>query len=189
MNYIVGIDEVGMGPYAGEMTICGVRVPVDWSIPGLNDSKKLSPVKRKEINSNLKDVEFKLVSFSNDQIDQEGLGVCHKRGVVEIANSLAQGNEEVVMDGNLNVKHFFKYGLREGCNMRTEIKADGKYPAVMAASIIAKEYRDALMIGLAAEFPGYDWENNVGYITKAHLDGVRKLGLTKYHRKSYKVKL
>ena len=67
------------------------------------------------------------------------------------------------------------------------IKGDGKYLSIAAVSVLAKTYRDELMMKLAAEYPGYGWETNMGYPTDAHRDGIRKLGITPYHRKSFQL--
>jgi ribonuclease HII len=86
----------------------------------------------------------------------------------------------LLIDGN----RFCPYdGIRHECI----IKGDGKYLSIAAASILAKTYRDDLMTLLSCEFPGYGWETNMGYPTDAHRNGIRKKGLTPYHRKSFQL--
>lgn len=196
MNHIIGLDEVGYGSWAGPIAIGAVRAPADWTMPGLNDSKKLDRELRAKLSQELLELERAgtiqtlVVLASNEQIDKLGLGVCHKTCFVEAINKLYTGDEEIILDGNLNPKHFVKYGIEESRNMRSEIEADGKFPTVMAASIIAKHFRDELMAKNYHPYnPEYGWDANAGYIVPFHREAVKRIGLSSLHRKSYKVKL
>jgi ribonuclease HII len=197
MTFIIGVDECGTGAWAGPIMIGGVRAPTDWTMPGLKDSKKLSREQRANLTQELHKVrdqgiiDFTTSMSPNDEIDTLGLGVVAKMCYVTAISRLYVDTDQVILDGNLNPKHLLKYGLTINMNnMKSVIKADNQYPAVMAASIIAKYYRDELMITLGHGFhPQYGWDKNVGYIVPEHKEAVRKYGLSSMHRKSYNVKL
>ena len=187
--YILGADECGLGSLAGPCVACGVRAPKDWLIPGLNDSKQLTNEERRIVNVQLLlfaekgDIQYHIASRTNEQIDNQGLYVMLKDCYKEIASKLYDVDTLIVIDGNLNFD-----GILTGMDHQSVIKADTKIPAVMAASIIGKVYRDDLMIALAKEHPEYNWHTNVGYITPPHIAAIKKYGYTQYHRRSYKVK-
>lgn len=197
MTHIIGIDEVGTGAWAGPIIIGGVRAPINWTMPGLKDSKKLTRETRAELTQQLHQqrdqdiIDFTTSMSPNDEIDELGLGVAAKMCYTTAISRLYKDTDQVILDGNLNPKHLLKYGLNINMeNMKSVVKADDKYPVVMAASIIAKYYRDELMITLGHGFnPEYGWDKNVGYIVPDHKDAVRKYGLSSMHRKSYNVKL
>jgi len=195
MQYIIGIDEVGYGSWAGPILIGAVRAPINWTMSDLKDSKKLTFKQREIVNSQLhKLVEQKIITFdiamaSNKEIDTLGLGACHKKCFVQVINNLYSNDEEIILDGNINPQYLIKYGLNPHIKIRSEIKADNKFPTVMAASIIAKQFRDKLMMNeLHNLYPEYNWNENVGYIVKDHKEAVKKYGLSEFHRKSYNVK-
>lgn len=197
MTHIIGIDEVGTGAWAGPIVIGGVRAPQNWTMLGLKDSKKLTREQRSDLTQQLHKtrdqgiIDFTTSMSPNDEIDKLSLGVVTKMCYATAISRLYQDTDEVILDGNLNPKHLLKYGLNVNmANMKSVIKADNKYPTVMAASIIAKYYRDELMITLGHGFhPQYGWDKNVGYIVPDHKEAVRKYGLSTLHRKSYNVKL
>lgn len=188
--FIIGCDEVGYGPIAGPLVVVGVKAPKDWTLPGLNDSKKLTPKKREKmfgpIMQRVKEqqISYHLVERSNVQIDKEGIWPVLKGAYVEIFHTLYSEDSLIIIDGNLK---FDKLGV-DAYDKVSLVKADGKIPAVMAASVIAKVWRDDKMHTLHHQYPVYGWNSNVGYPAKAHLDGIRKYGYTPLHRMSYKVK-
>ena len=197
MIYIIGVDEVGTGAWAGPIIIGGVRAPEDWTMPGLKDSKKLSREQRADLTQQLHKarskgiIDFTISMSDNEEIDKLGLGAVTKMCYVTAITHLYNEKDNIILDGNLNPKHLLKYGLNINMdNMQSVVKADDKYPTVMAASIIAKHWRDDLMITLGHGFnPEYGWDKNVGYIVPEHKEAVRKYGLSSMHRKSYNVKL
>lgn len=181
---IIGADEVGTGALAGPFCVCAVRAPEDWSLDGLNDSKKLSAKKRGEILLLLMkeaSIQYLIIEKSNELIDQKGLGVCLKEAYIEVITGLLGPDDHAIIDGMVK--------LPFDQRVQSLIKADQKIPAVMAASIIAKEYRDDLMHKLHWKHTEYDWLNNVGYGTASHKYAIKKFGMTDLHRKSYKLKL
>lgn len=188
--YSIGIDEVGYGSAAGMLCVCGVKAPKDWSVPGLNDSKKLSSAKREAMRGILlkivtnKVIEFHIAERTNVEIDQYGLGVMLKDCYIEIFRKLYTNDSLLICDGNLD----FGKTINSNYDQVSIIKADTLVPSVMAASILAKTYRDEKMKKFHLEFPQYGWNKNVGYLTPSHILAIKNHGLCSLHRHSYKIK-
>jgi ribonuclease HII len=185
--HIIGADEVGYGSLAGPLVVCGVKAPKDWSMPGLNDSKKLSAKKREALLLPLmklvqkKEILYHLVERSNEYIDKVGVAIALKESYVEIFKQFYCPDSLIISDGTLK---FDNMGV-DGYDMVSLIKADGLVPAVMAASIIAKTWRDDKMHALHYKYPNYGWDHNVGYGAKDHMDAIAKYGPCELHRFSY----
>ena len=184
---ILGADEVGYGCLAGSLVVCGVLAPKDWNLAGLNDSKKLSLKKREVMREKLgklienKTIKWHLAERSNNVIDRSGVAWALKDAYVEVFNNLHQTDCLIISDGilkfdNPSVAAYDKVSL---------VKADAQIPAVMAASILAKTYRDEKMKIMHVIHPEYGWATNVGYGSKEHLDAIWKHGPTPLHRTSY----
>ena len=177
-----GCDEAGRGCLAGPVFAAAVIFPKNYRHKLLNDSKKLSVKKRNLLR---KDVEKDAVSWavakiSNDEIDQINiLNASFKSMHIAISN-LSLLPELLLIDGN----RFHAYpSIPHECI----IKGDGKYLSIAAASILAKTYRDEYMESLSSTYPGYGWESNLGYPTVQHRNGIKELGITPYHRKSFQL--
>ena len=187
---IIGCDEVGYGCGAGPLVVVGVRAPKDWALDGLNDSKKLSAKRRGVMAQKLEkliadnQIGWALAERSNTVIDQIGLGVALKDAYVEIFHQLYQPDCLIICDGNLK---FDGLGV-DGYSMMSVVKADTLIAQVMAASIIAKVYRDSKMQILHHSYPMYGWDDNVGYLSPAHIKAIKTYGLSPLHRASYKIK-
>lgn len=187
-QFIVGCDEVGYGCLAGPLVVCGVRAPKNWSLLGLNVSKKLSEKKRLVMRDKLmplinkQEIDWHLAERSNNYIDKVGVAVALKDAYIECFRALDKQHEHLVItDGILNFK-----GLGvDDYDLISLIKADTKIPAVMAASILAKTYRDEKMKKLHDLHPEYGWNHNVGYGSKDHLEALGKIGPCPLHRFSY----
>jgi ribonuclease HII len=189
-EYFIGCDEVGTGSYAGPLVVAGVRAPRDWTLQGLNDSKKLSPKRRGVMGAKLEKliadgfIAWEMAERSNTIIDQMGLGAALKDAYYEVFKQLYNDQSLIIIDGNLK----FDNPEVETYNKICVIKADALFPQVMAASILAKVYRDTKMKVLHNQYPMYGWDHNVGYINSSHIDAVNKYGYCSLHRLSYKVK-
>lgn len=191
-NYIIGSDEVGLGSIAGIICVGAVKAPKNWSIPGLNDSKKLSP-RRREImrdklleSSQKKDIQFHIAERTNKEIDTFGLAPMLKACYIECFKQLYSDNSLIICDGTLK---FDGLGI-DSFDKVSIIKADTMVSLVMAASILAKTYRDAKMRKLHNDFPMYNWIKNMGYYgsNQIHLNAIKEYGFSPYHRLSYNLK-
>jgi len=186
--YVVGIDEVGMGCWAGPMVIAAAVVPVGWSHPAVRDSKKYSKTNKSSAHYKrmkaLKIVKREVFYSTTCRIkaqDIDSIGVnkvwAHAVKTV-ISRCMKQYSDStIVIDGE------HKEGM-EG-NVFFRPKADRLFPAVSAASVVAKVARDSLMKKAATIYPGYGFESNVGYGTKQHEEALQELGLCPLHRRSY----
>ncbi|MEO0344008.1 MAG: ribonuclease HII [Pseudomonadota bacterium] len=175
---VVGIDEVGRGPWAGPVVIAGVIFDPENIPDNLADSKKLSPAKRAALAMKIKAVaEFQIVEISAEQIDKTNILAATLLGMRRVAEAL--NPDFALIDGN-------KIPDDLCCAAEAIVKGDGKSSSIAAASIVAKTYRDRLMADLSRDFPGYGWESNAGYGTNAHKIGLQNLGVTPHHRRSFK---
>jgi ribonuclease HII len=173
---MVGIDEAGRGCAAGPLVVVGLKLKNN--IEGLNDSKKINKKKRQELFNLIKEnSEYKIVSISSKEIDEKGISCCMKKALTEIKDFFK--NEEIIFDGNT------AYGV-EG--IKTLIKADSLVKEVSAASILAKETKDNELDELGKNYPEYDFKSHSAYLTKKHIEEIKKYGLSEIHRKSYNIK-
>ena len=185
--FIIGCDEVGYGSYAGPVVVVGVRAPAGWTLEGLNDSKKLSPKRREAMSAKLEkliadgSIAWGLAERSNTVIDQMGLGVALKDAYCEIFKRLYNDESLIIIDGNLK----FDNPEANAYDKKSVIKADTLFAQVMAASILAKVYRDTKMKMLHKQYPHYGWDHNVGYHSTDHMEGLQKYGPCPLHRFSY----
>ena len=174
-----GVDEVGRGCLAGPVVSAAVILKENINLKLLKDSKKISFKKRIEIAEHIKLNSTYAIGLAtveeilNLNILQAAL-LSMKRAI----DKLSIKPELILIDGNFAPK-----GLK---NFKTIINGDEKIKSISAASIIAKVFRDQLMIKLSEKFHNYAWERNFGYGTKAHIEGLKKFGITSHHRKSFK---
>lgn len=199
---IVGIDEVGRGPLAGPVVACAAVLKNPAADSALNDSKQLSRKKREAMFEKVKEecLCYAIASASVKEIDEinileadflamrralsalgfPGLSASRPEIPIEAKGSFPAGAKLLLaVDGNLKIR-----GVPEECQLAI-VQGDGRVASVSAASILAKVFRDRYMDGLAGKYPGYGFEKNAGYGTKAHLDGIRLHGLTPEHRRSF----
>ena len=174
-----GVDEVGRGCIAGPVVSAAVILKKNIDYKLLKDSKKISFKNREIISEHIKNNSYFAIGTASVQeilnlnILQASL-LSMKRAVEKL--TIKPGL--TLIDGN-----FAPTGLN---NCRTIINGDEKIKVISAASIIAKVYRDRFMIKLSKKFSNYAWERNFGYGTKAHLEGLKKFGVTSHHRKAFK---
>jgi ribonuclease HII len=182
---LVGIDEAGMGTLAGPLTAAIVVIKSDKVPIGVRDSKKLKEEKREELAALIMDAAefFKVIAIPPEDIDKDGLSTSWRwaiRGVALAAHIVCNhkiGEEEYILDGNRLV------GLPY---VKPVVKADDKYPAVSAASILAKYTQCCWMDDYHKEFPAYGFDQHRGYGTANHLQKLKELGPCPIHRKSFK---
>ena len=178
---IAGIDEVGMGPLAGPVVASAVIVDQNNIIPGIKDSKKLTPKMREYLYDKITEHYTWSVSLiDNDEIDQINIREAAKKACIMSVQKLGPNVEIVMVDGNMKF---------QDPRFISIIKGDDLSVSIAASSIVAKVTRDRLMAELAKEFPQYLWHKNSGYWTKEHLEAIKINGLSPYHRKSFKVRI
>lgn len=175
----MGIDEVGRGCWAGPLVAGAVLL--SRPIPGLKDSKKLSVKQRQRYAALISDqaLAIGLGWVGPEEIDSMGLTAAVQRAMELALAAITEDYEQVIIDGNYNF-------LAANPKAVAMIKADDVVPAVSAASIIAKVARDNYMTDIAKDFPEYGFDRHVGYGTALHLSSIRRLGVTKIHRRSFK---
>ncbi|PTQ70164.1 ribonuclease HII [Celeribacter persicus] len=177
---IVGVDEVGRGPLAGPVVAAAVWLDPAAIPSGLNDSKALS-AKRREVlyDEILASADVSIASCSVEEIDEINILQASLRAMERAVAGLSIKPDYVLVDGNKVPPAF-------GLDAEAIVKGDARSLSISAASIVAKIWRDRLMVDLAQQFPGYGWEKNAGYGTKIHMEGLRNLGVTPHHRRSFK---
>ena len=174
-----GVDEVGRGCLAGPVVSAAVILKKGINLKLLKDSKKVTFKKRKEISNHIKSNSIYAIGLASvDEILDLNILQASLLSMKRAVEKLPVKPDLTLIDGN-----FVPKGLK---NCKSIINGDEKVKVISAASIIAKVYRDKLMIKLAQEFSDYAWESNFGYGTKAHLEGLKKFGITSHHRKSFK---
>ena len=181
MKYLItaGVDEVGRGCLAGPVVSAAVILKKGINLNLLKDSKKISFKKREEISEHIKNNSYFAIGVASvEEILNLNILQASLLSMKRAINQLSVKPGLTLIDGNFAPK-----GLR---NCRTIINGDEKIKVISAASIIAKVYRDKFMIKLSKKFSNYAWERNFGYGTKAHLDGLKRFGVTSHHRKDFK---
>lgn len=180
-KYIVGIDEVGRGSWAGPLIAAGVILPPNFKIPsGLADSKLVNHQKRNELSKIIKKSAqgYYIAEISVSKIDKIGVGAATFVAFRKIIKHISPSADFCLVDA-----FHIKYLNRK--KQMAVTSGDKISASIAAASIIAKVYRDNLMRGLHFKFPQYGFGKHKGYGTKIHQEAIRKFGLSKIHRKSY----
>ncbi len=185
-DFVIGTDEAGRGPGAGGVyaaAVCFLNKNLSEILPELNDSKKLSEKKRAELFPIIK--ENSIYSIKKTEVEFiEKMNILNaslfamKMAVEDVIRQLKNENVLVLIDGNRKIKDF-KH------NQKTIIKGDSTSASIAAASILAKVSRDNYMLELDKKYPEYDFKKNKGYLTKSHIEAIKKYGITPIHRKSF----
>ena len=174
-----GVDEVGRGCLAGPVVSAAVVLKKGINLKVLKDSKKISFNKREKISKHIKENSYFAIGIASvEEILKLNILQASLLSMKRALNQLTIKPDITLIDGN-----FAPEGIK---NYKTIINGDEKVKAISAASIIAKVYRDKLMIKLSEKYSNYSWERNFGYGTKAHLEGLKKFGVTAHHRKNFK---
>ena len=177
-----GTDEAGRGCLAGPVTAAAVILPENFENTLLNDSKQLTEKKRDLLKPI---IEFQAISFGVAHIFQEKIDDINILNASILAmhksiEKLKPAAKFIIVDGN-------RFKPYKKIPFETIIKGDSKYLSIAAASILAKTYRDEYMNKIHKEFPMYNWKQNKGYPTKEHRAAIKEFGVTKYHRKTFRL--
>ena len=175
-----GCDEVGRGCLAGPVVAAAVILPKKYRHKKLNDSKQLSLEERLELRDTVvRDaLAWAVAEVSNEEIDSINILNASFKAMHLALDQLQMRPEFLLIDGN-------RFKPYQDLPFECIIKGDASYLSIAAASVIAKTYRDELMQKLADTYPGYGWTTNVGYPTIEHREGIKQLGITPFHRKSF----
>ncbi|WP_425081788.1 ribonuclease HII [Ruegeria arenilitoris] len=177
---IAGVDEVGRGPLAGPVVAAAVILNPSDIPDGLNDSKKLTAKRRAALEAALREkAEIAIAEASVAEIDEHNILRASHLAMERAVAALDPPPDYLLIDGNM---------IPRGLTIpaRAVVKGDAHSVSIAAASIVAKNWRDQLMVDLAQQHPGYGWETNAGYPSKQHKDALQNLGVTPHHRRSFK---
>ena len=192
-RYVAGIDEVGRGPLAGPVYAACVILPEDFDVTGINDSKKLSAKRREELSDIIKEkaLAWGIGIADNNEIDElnilEATKTAMKRAIKAVRDMLSERGL-LAAEGETHAQDMLLIDavkLDAGMPSESIIKGDEKCLCIAAASIVAKVARDAYMSEMDSVYPGYDFAGNKGYGTAKHYEGLRTLGKTPIHRKTF----
>lgn len=175
---IVGVDEVGRGSIAGPLTVCAVCLPFEPIIPGLDDSKKLTPARRETLAARIAEVAraIGICHIPPADIDTLGMAACLRKAVAGAVADTGLTPDCVLMDGN---------PLGAVPNERDVVHGDARVACIAAASIVAKVTRDEMMVELDADYPDYPFAASKGYASPEHIAAIKAHGLTDQHRVSF----
>lgn len=175
-----GCDEAGRGPLAGPVYAAAVILPPDFHHPLLNDSKKMSEKARNILREVIEKeaIAWAVEAVEAEEIDRLNILNASIAGMQRAVRKLQQKPEFLLIDGN-------RFKPFDGYRYATVVHGDATYASIAAASVLAKTWRDEKMRELAAAFPQYGWDRNMGYPTKEHIAAIREFGYTPHHRKSF----
>ena len=177
-----GTDEAGRGCLAGPVVAAAVILPKDFKHTLLNDSKKLTEKQRFLLKPYIEKhaVAYAVAFVWQDKIDKINILQSSILAMHQSISQLKTTPQFIIVDGN-------KFHNYESIPHQTIVKGDSKYMSIAAASILAKTYRDEYMQKIHDDFQVYNWQQNKGYPTKQHRDAIREFGVTKHHRKSFRL--
>lgn len=178
LEYIAGSDEAGRGPLAGPLVVAACILPKGYENELINDSKKLTDKKRRALYEVIKKdaLAYHIEVIDIETIDKINIYQASKLGMKICLEKLKIKPQAALLDA---------MKLEMDYPVESIIKGDARSISIAAASILAKVYRDDLMIEYDKEYPGYDFKKNMGYGTKKHLEALDTLGITPIHRKTY----
>lgn len=177
-----GTDEAGRGCLAGPVTAAAVILPSDFQLDLLTDSKQLSEKTREYLKPIIQEkaICYHITNIEPEIIDEINILNASIKAMQDCIVKLNPVPEYIIVDGN-------RFKPVNNIPYSCIIKGDSKYLSIAAASVLAKTYRDEYMNKLHEEFPMYNWKKNKGYPTLEHREAIRKYGITKYHRKSFRL--
>jgi len=178
-NLTAGVDEAGRGPLAGPVVVAAVILPVEYDLKSLDDSKRLTALKRERL---LPQIEAQAIAFAvefvtPEEIDRVNILQATMNGMQRAVEKLSPTPVRAMIDGNC--------APEMSCEVTTVIGGDGLIPSISAASVLAKVYRDRLMLQLHEQYPDYGFDRHKGYPTAHHLERLKELGPCAIHRQSF----
>lgn len=178
-HHVAGVDEVGRGPLAGPVTAAAVILDVSCIPEGLNDSKKLTARRRAALAELvMARCDWAVGHASVEEIDALNILRASHLAMCRALDGLRQRPCLALVDGNMLPRELSMPG-------QAVVGGDARSLSIAAASIIAKIFRDRIMVDLAQQHPGYGWDVNAGYPTPAHKKALLDLGVTPHHRRSF----
>ncbi len=183
-----GCDEAGRGCLCGPVSCAAVILPPGFECDELNDSKQLTAAARERLRGLIEAsaTAWAVVMVEPDEIDRINILNASIAGMQRALDALATRPEHILVDGN-RFRPYLDPQRMVDIPHHTVVKGDATYMSIAAASILAKTHRDQLMREYAARWPGYGWEKNMGYPTRAHYDALERLGSTPIHRLSFRL--
>lgn len=178
VKLIAGMDEVGRGPLAGPVVVACVIMPYDEMIDGVFDSKKVTKKNRERLYD---EIQKKAIAISIWKEEQNIIDTVNILNATKL--SMKNAFENLTIKPDLLLIDAVKMNICD--NEKSIIKGDATSYAIACASIVAKVYRDRIMEDYSKKYPQYDFENNVGYGTKKHIDAIKTFGITPIHRLSF----
>lgn len=177
-----GCDEAGRGCLAGPVFAAAVILPADFDNGLLNDSKKLTEKQRYKLRPLIEKeaLAWAVEAVTNTEIDEVNILNASFLAMNRAVEKLKTEPEHLLIDGN-------RFRTKSKISYTCMIKGDGRFYSIAAASVLAKTYRDDFMEKIHKDFPNYDWDKNKGYPTKKHREGIRKFGVTKHHRMTFRL--
>lgn len=182
VKFECGTDEAGRGCLAGPVTSAAVLLPANFESELINDSKQITEKIRQQLKIIIEEnaLSFAVTHLAPKVIDEINILNASIKAMQESIMKLNPTPEYIIVDGN-------RFKSTQNIPHSCIIKGDSKYLSIAAASILAKTYRDEYMDRIHEEYPMYNWKQNKGYPTKEHREAIRKYGITKYHRKSFRL--
>lgn len=183
-----GCDEAGRGCLCGPVSCAAVILPDGFECPELNDSKQLTEHRREELRPLIEReaLAWAVVMVEAEEIDRINILNASIAGMQRALDRLKVRPEHILVDGN-RFRPYLDPVLNMATPCTTVAKGDATYMSIAAASVLAKTHRDELMRQYALRYPGYGWEKNMGYPTKAHREAILRLGPTPIHRRSFRL--
>lgn len=187
LHLVCGVDEAGAGPLAGDVYAAAVILPEGWTVPYLNDSKKVTPKRREILFEQIKQdaVAWSIGTATAEEIDRLDILNCRMLAMNRAIAGLSIQPELALVDGNRD--HGSRISIE--CPCRTLVGGDGRSASIAAASILAKVARDHYMTEQATLYPEYGFDRHKGYGTKAHYEAIREYGPCPIHRQTFLKKL
>ncbi len=177
-----GCDEAGRGCLAGPVVAAAVILPAGFENPLLNDSKQLTENQRNQLRPLIESeaLAWAVAVVPNEEVDEVNVLNASFLAMSRAVGKLQIVPEHLLIDGN-------RFRNHTGIPYTCVVKGDGKMLSIAAASVLAKTWRDALMLSLHRQFPHYGWDRNKGYPTREHRDAIRRHGITVFHRKTFRL--